>query len=160
MLALGVLLGAAVPATAQQPLPEDNAGTGQYVEPVPDAGGDRPARPGEGGGGDSLPPRTRDALPPGEEGQVLERIAGEPGSGAPAGGAAAGDDGGGDSASGARGGADRPPTATGEEAPNAISAVVSAASDPGGAGVVIPLVAALAAAFTVVALVRRGRSDT
>ncbi|HEX8054177.1 MAG TPA: hypothetical protein VF517_14390 [Thermoleophilaceae bacterium] len=162
MLALGVLLGATAPAAAQQPLPEDNAGTGQYVEPVPDAGGDRPARPGSGGGGGSLPPDTRAALPSGEEGRVLQRIAGEPGSGAPAGGGGAGGgsegNGGSGGGNGASGGGARP--ATGEESPSAISAAASAASDPGGAGILISLVAALAAAFTVVALIRRRRSDS
>jgi MYXO-CTERM domain-containing protein len=94
---------------------------------------------------------------------VLERIAGEPGSGAPADGGAAGGDskgsGGGGGGNGASGGGSRP-AAPGEESPNAISAAVSAASDPGGPGIVIPLVAALAVAFTIVALIRRRRSDS
>ncbi len=74
-------------AAAQEPLPDDNAGTDQYIEPVPDAGGDRPAgsgppsRPGQGN--DRLPPGTREALPGGEEGQILGRIATDPGAGAP-----------------------------------------------------------------------------
>jgi hypothetical protein len=74
---------AAAPAPAQGPLPDDNAGTGQYVEPVPDAGGDRPAAPGSRDGAGRLPSDTREALPPGEEGRILERIASEPGTGAP-----------------------------------------------------------------------------
>ena len=71
-------------ASAQPPVPDDNAGTGQYVEPVPDAGGDRPSAPGRGGDGGSLPPSTRRALPPGSEGRQLESLATDPGSGAPA----------------------------------------------------------------------------
>lgn len=85
---LAVTASVCAPASvAQSPLPEDNAGTGQYVEPVPDAGGDRPSAPG-GGGGDrgSLPPATQRALPGGSEGQQLESLATDPGSGAPAGG--------------------------------------------------------------------------
>lgn len=75
----------ASPALAQPPLPDDNAGTGQYVEPVPDAGGDRPSTPGRGGGArGSLPPATQRALPGGSEGRQLESLANDPGSGAPA----------------------------------------------------------------------------
>ena len=75
-LAIPAALALAGPAAAQEPLPEDNAGGNQYVEPVPDAGGDRPAAPraggggassggggaSSGGGGDSLSARTRRAL--------------------------------------------------------------------------------------------------
>jgi MYXO-CTERM domain-containing protein len=83
-LALALPLFAGAPAApAQERLPDDNAGTGQYVEPVPDAGGDRPASPGGADGpAGSLPPGTRSDLPPGEEGRVLERLATDPGSGA------------------------------------------------------------------------------
>ena len=87
-LAVTASVGAS-PALAQSPLPDDNAGTGQYVEPVPDAGGDRPSAPGgdrpSGGGGErgSLPPATQRALPGGREGQELEGLATDPGSGAP-----------------------------------------------------------------------------
>ena len=85
-------------AAAQEPLPDDNAGTDQYIEPVPDAGGDRPAGSGSrpGRGTDSLPPGTRDALPGGEEGRILGRIATDPGTGAP------GSDGGSPGAAGSR----------------------------------------------------------
>jgi hypothetical protein len=78
-------------AAAQEPLPDDNAGTDQYIEPVPDAEGNRPAGSGSrpGRGNDGLPPGTREALPGGEEGQILDRIATDPGTGAPSSGAGA-----------------------------------------------------------------------
>jgi MYXO-CTERM domain-containing protein len=69
-------------ALAQSSIPDDNAGTGQYVEPVPDAGGDRPSAPGHGARG-GLPPATQRALPGGAEGRQLERLATDPGSGSP-----------------------------------------------------------------------------
>jgi hypothetical protein len=108
LAALLVTCGAALlpaPALAQDPLPDDNSGTDQYIEPVPDAGGDRPARGGSDSRPGRLPPGTREALPPGEEGQTLGRIATDPGAGAPVGG---GSDAGGGSGSdsGAAGGAD------------------------------------------------------
>ena len=69
-------------AAAQGPLPEDNAGTSQYVEPLPDPGGDRKADPDRAEPGRRLPAQVRDALPPGAEGRVLERLVTDPGSGA------------------------------------------------------------------------------
>ncbi|HEX8066169.1 MAG TPA: hypothetical protein VF520_06550 [Thermoleophilaceae bacterium] len=77
-------LAGAAPAQSGR-LPEDNAGTGQYVEPVPDAGGDRPAGAGtargnrRGGGG------TSSGGASGGDDAVLRRIASDPGAGAPAG---------------------------------------------------------------------------
>lgn len=90
VLIVGALALTPVPAVAQEPLPDDNSGTDQYIEPVPDAGGDRQA----GGGSDRRPNRlpegTRDSLPPGDEGRILGRIATDPGAGAPAGNSASG----------------------------------------------------------------------
>ena len=85
----------AAPAHSQEPLPEDNAGADQYIEPVPDAGGDRRPggdRDGRGGRGGraQLPPGTRNALPAGEEGNTLDRLATDPAAGAPAGAAGQG----------------------------------------------------------------------
>src|SRR2546423_14961117 len=88
LAAVAAVSAGAAPATSAAPLPDDNAGTGQYIEPVPDAGGDRPSATGSGTGGHALPPRTRQALPSGGEGRTLEKLATDPGSGAPAGGSA------------------------------------------------------------------------
>jgi hypothetical protein len=121
----------AAPAAAQR-LPDDNSGTGQYIEPVPDAEGDRPANPGGGGdrggsgggGSDSggLPPSVRDDLPPGAEGRVLERLATDPGSGAQPG--VGGRSGGGDGA----GGSDRGRSSRGGPAGDELGGDGSAAS--------------------------------
>lgn len=141
----GALAAAALaaPAVAQE-LPENNSGTGQYIEPVPDAAGDRPAAPGAGGGGGgpssgsgggSLPPSARDALPAGEEGQVLERIATDPGSGAPSGSGRERGRGG-----GSRGDRDEIPAADDE---GAISALASAATGDDGPALPLILLGAL-----------------
>lgn len=159
-------------AAAQERLPDGNAGTGQYIEPVPDAEGDRPARPRDpgsgGGGGGGLPPRTRDRLPGGAEGEALARIAGDSGSGAPAGAAAGdagGESGGGDGSGGGRGGGrggddGASSDAAGEDDESAISAVLSAATGSDGAGVPLLLVALLGVTLAVAAgaLRIRGRS--
>jgi hypothetical protein len=128
--ACALALALASPAMAQEDrLPEGNSGAGQYVEPVPDAGGDRPAAPGSGGGGSRaapLPQSMRTALPPGEEGRALERIATDRGSGAPATGSAR--HGGGDGA--------------GDE--GALSALASAAVDSGDPTLLIVMLIGLA----------------
>src|SRR3954447_21163008 len=81
-----LLVALAVPASAPAQLPPNNGGVDQYVAPVPDSRGDRPANPGHHGGGSSqLPDRVRSSLPAGEEGAVLARLATDPGSGAPTG---------------------------------------------------------------------------
>lgn len=137
--ALLALLALAAPAAAQdERLPEGNSGTGQYVEPVPDAGGDRPATPGSGDRPrQSLPPGTRADLPGGEEGRILERIATDPGSGAPTGGTdGAGDGADGGGAAGGDGGergAGRGPRAArvGGDEEGAVGAIVSAVVDSG-----------------------------
>lgn len=125
------------PAGAQERIPDNNAGTGQYVEPVPDAGGDRRARPGEGRPTRPLPPQTREQLPPGREGQILERLGTDPGSGAQD--AAASDDA--DSDGGGAGGRDGGPRGgkpLGEER-GAVAAGTSAIVDSDDA--TIPMVA-------------------
>ena len=148
----------AVPAHAQSPLPDDNAGTGQYIEPVPDAGGDRPSSPGggsggdgSGGGGGSLPPSARRALPAGEEGRQLESLATDPGSGAPA-----GDKNG----SGGRGGDAAGRSSAGDEDETAVASVVS--SVLGGDGAAVPVLfltlALLTLAAGAMAVRRRGRA--
>ena len=75
-------LAFASPAMAQDSIPTDNSGGDQYVPPVPDARGNRPSGPNSGNPG-HLSPRARASLPSGVEGQVLARLATDPGSGAP-----------------------------------------------------------------------------
>jgi hypothetical protein len=166
-LALTAGFGLGAPAApAQAPLPEDNAGTGQYVEPVPDAGGDRPSRPGGGNSnpGSSLPPSTRRALPGGEEGRALEGIAGDPGAGAPAGGGEAGGedgedgDGGGSSGSGGDDKTDKAAVAGTDE--TAASAIVGALA--GEDGSTVPVLALGLGGLTLAAAavaIRRRRPD-
>jgi hypothetical protein len=164
--AVGILLAAALAAwppsaSAQEPLPDDNAGTGQYIEPVPDAGGDRPAAPGGGGGGGGLDPDTRRGLPAGEEGRILERLATDAGSGAVPGAAGrdradrkAGSGPADGDGPGARGGS------SGDESSGVASAVTSAFTDSeNGAGrILLALLVALPVAFAAVGLRRRRSS--
>lgn len=131
LAAILALLALAPAAAAQgEPLPEDNSGTGQYVEPVPDAEGDRPATPGSDRDRprSQLPPETRADLPGGEEGRILERIATDPGAGAPAGGGGEADGRGG---SGERGGEDETtPARVGAGEESALGTLVGAVVDP------------------------------
>lgn len=147
-LGMASLAASAAPcAAAQAPLPSDNAGTGQYVEPVPAAGGDHPAARGHHSGR-GLGARTRQALGQRPEGRLLERIATDPGAGAPSGppGSSRSDRAAGDSAAPRR-------TA-------AAAAVTHAAV--GDAGPAVPIVLAalvvLTAAAAAVALRRRRRT--
>jgi hypothetical protein len=141
------LATSATPAAAQDPLPDNNAGTGEYVEPVPDAEGDRRATPGPGPRRGSLPPGVRDDLPPGEEGRVLERLATDPGSGAP-------DDRGDRARDGGVRGRDGSP----EDEEGPISAVTGAAVDSGGPGILILVVAVVTLALTAAGVRRRRRT--
>lgn len=164
VLATGLAALLPVPAVAQDPLPEDNAGTDQYIEPVPDAGGDRRAEPGSRRGRDSLPPETRDSLPPGEEGRILGEIATDPGAGAPQDTASArGGDGGGRGGEGdgdgdGNGGAGAAGTPPGDDGTGLGGAVKSAVVDSDSPVIPILLLAllgmALAALF--VRFARRG----
>jgi hypothetical protein len=154
------LPAAAAPAaaSAQDPLPGNNSGTGQYVEPVPDAGGDRPAAPGTGPGRTTLPAGTRARLPAGAEGRTLERLATDPGSGAPAGATQGGRAGDGGHAGSAAGG----PSARilGQSDQSAFRAATEASA--GGDGHTVPLliVALIALTLGVGAAARsRGRSS-
>jgi hypothetical protein len=142
-------VGLAAPAAAQQ-LPPNNAGTGQYVEPVPDSAGDRPGAPGAGPDRGSLPPSTRDQLPGGGEGRILERLVGDPGSGAQPD-AVEGD------GSKARSGLGR--SAIPDRAPSAVSAAKEAALDSDTPSVAIVLlgVLALTAGVTVARTLARRR---
>jgi hypothetical protein len=126
----------AAPAAAQEPLPGDNSGTNQYIEPVPDAGGDRPAAPNPQNAPDRLPPEVRDAVPA-DERQTLRGIASDPGAGAPSGGAS-GEDGG----TGGRGGAGRGSIPR-EDEEGAAGAVSSAVFDSDNPAPVIILMAVL-----------------
>jgi hypothetical protein len=149
---------AASPAAAQEALPDDNAGTGQYIEPAPEAEGDRRAGSGpgggrgRGGGGGGLPPEVRAQLPPGDEGRFLERLASEAVAAAHA--AAGGDpaSGGGDSRRG-RGG-----SATPEEDPSAAGAASSALFDSDGLAVPLLVLALLALTAGAAAFRLRGRN--
>jgi hypothetical protein len=163
-------LGLAAPAPAQ--LPPNNGGVDQYVAPVPDSKGDRPANPRhEGGDPSRLPPSVRASLPPGGEGQVLGRLATDPGSGAPAdaggatggsgdrdrsgGGGAAGGSGGGGSGGGGIG------TTGGTEQKNvtAASAITSSISDDPAVAVTVAAIIALTLAAMAVAFARRQRRE-
>jgi hypothetical protein len=152
------LFASAAPAPAQDPqLPENNAGTGQYVEPVPDAGGDRPAGPGgQSGGGSTLPPETRSDLPPGEEGRILDRIASDPGSGAPE---AAGGGADGKAAGRSGSGSDSRPTSLPADDEGPLSALRSAVldSESNGAAIVL-LLGLMGTVLALFAAVRRTRS--
>ena len=83
----------APPALAQGELPADNSGIDEYVESLPAAEGKRDPSGGSRSGSDPsggsrsarLPERIRRALPPGREGQILERIATAGALGAPVG---------------------------------------------------------------------------
>jgi hypothetical protein len=149
LTAVALVAIAASPAIAQGPLPGDNAGTGQYVEPVPDAGGDRPANPGGGHGrGGQLPAGTRNRLPAGEEGRTLERLATDSGSGAP----------GSDSAGRKRSsGHSAGPGASDEAARTAASAVTSAAVGDDGPGIPVLLIALVALTAGIAAAGLRAR---
>jgi hypothetical protein len=157
LAAAAVVAASATPAAAQGTLPDNNAGTGQYVEPVPTAGGNRPASPAPDHGTGSapagtrgaLPAGTRHALPPGEEGRVLGRLATDPGSGAPTG-RGDGARGGSQAVTGGRGRA-----VPSEESTGAASAVVSAALDSGGPGILILGVGVLVLTLTVAGVRRR-----
>jgi hypothetical protein len=147
-----VTAASASPAAAQQPLPGNNAGTGQYIEPVPDAEGSRRADPGTHQGRRPLPARTRAALPGGAEGRILERVGTDPGSGAQP---AKGQDG----ARGARSERSAARRAAGEDVgPVAATASSVGDSDDTGARIVVIAVAALMlAAAAAGMLVRRRR---
>lgn len=152
-------------ASAQdEPLPDNNSGTGQYVEPVPDARGDRPAAPNPQNPPERLPPEVRDRVPPGEERDILGRIAEDPGAGAPdgtrgsgtAGGTAPGASGGGGGATG-----DGPARTGGsgaDEGEGRGSAVASAVFDSDSPAAVVVLFAVLGMTLTVIVLRRRRRS--
>lgn len=161
-LALAAGLAAwAPPAFAQEPLPEDNAGTGQYVEPVPDAEGDRPAapRPGGGPGGSGTPGSGGGSG--GDEQRILDRIAGDPGSGAPSGGGSgAGGDGGSGAGDGSSGsGDDRVKAAdASDDDEGPVSALTSAAFDSETPAVAIILLAVLGMAL--VGMVIRSRRSS
>ena len=136
----------AVPGVARaqdEPLPDDNAGTGQYVEPVPDAGGDRPSAPGARGDDGRVPRELRDALPPGEERRLLRRIASDPGAGAPERDGRGGGGGGGGGGGRAGGDEDRGAAAGGEEDEGAASALISAAFDSDSSAPALTLLAIL-----------------
>jgi hypothetical protein len=159
LAAAAAVPAAAVPARAQAPLPENNAGTGQYVEPVPDAGGNRPGHPHGGHRRLRLSPRARQAIPGGAEGRTLARLATDPGSGAPAGGG-----GGSDRTPGSRGSAHRgrgasAPGSAGLDHVTAASAVTSAAvgDDGGGVPVVLLGVVVLTLGASAAAIRRRRR---
>ena len=66
---------AASPATGQVYLPEDNAGTHEYVLSVPTAGGDRPVSQAHARPTDALPRTVRERIPAGADGQVLRELA-------------------------------------------------------------------------------------
>ena len=110
-LATALLLAFVAPAAAQESIQPDNSGGDQYVPPVAGPGGNKPSNPGPGNPG-SLSPHARRSLPSGPEGQLLARLATDPGSGAPsstatgggAGGGSGSSSGGGGSAGGAGGG--------------------------------------------------------
>ncbi|HEX8646001.1 MAG TPA: hypothetical protein VF715_03810 [Thermoleophilaceae bacterium] len=164
LAAVLALLVPAAPAAAQsEPLPEGNSGTGQYVEPVPDAGGDRPAAPGSGDRPRSqLPPGTRADLPGGDEGRILERIVTDPGSGAPEGAAGGSGGGGRDDGSGRAGGAGRDgtvPARIGADEKGALGTLVSAVVDPDNPGLSIVLLAGLGLTLAAgIAAARRRRT--
>jgi hypothetical protein len=168
----------AVPATAPAQLPPNNGGVDQYVAPVPDSRGDRPANPGHHGGGSSqLPARVRSSLPAGEEGAVLARLATDPGSGAPtgsgghgsssgngdrdhsgagvAGGGGSGGSGGGSGSGGGGGVATTGGTAEKDVSP--VSAITSSISDDPAVAVTVAAILGLTLAIAAVAVTRRRR---
>jgi hypothetical protein len=164
-LALATAAAAAMlapPAAAQGPLPEDNAGADQYIEPVPDAGGDRRPDDRDGGGRGDLPRDTRDALPPGEEGRALDRIATDPSAGAPPAAAAAGGsrEGGGDGRGSKDGGEDGEGGAAagsgGGDGSGPLSALASAVTDSDSSALPLLLIALAGLTLAGVAA-RRGR---
>lgn len=154
------------PAPAQE-LPEGNSGTDQYIEPVPGAGGDRPASPDPGRGGSggpsserrgALPPSVRNALPPGEEGRVLEGLATDPGAGAPT--VTESRRGSGAGGSEAGGSGERPKSlggsSTDESDGSALGALAGAAVGESGPGVPVLLAALLAITLAAAAFGRVG----
>jgi hypothetical protein len=167
-------LGLAAPAGAPAQLPPNNGGVDQYVAPVPDSRGDRPANPrheggGGGGGGNSsqLPAQVRSSLPAGSEGAVLARLATDPGSGAPSGGGDGNGDrdrsaGGGVASGGSGGGGSGDGSgsapATHEKDVSAASAITSAVSDDPGVAVVVAAIVAMTLALGAIGLARRRRS--
>ena len=168
------MLGLAIPAVAQAQLPPNNGGVDQYVAPVPDARGDRPANPhhqgpgggGGGGGSSQLPPGVRGSLPAGGEGVLLSRLATDPGSGAPAGGDSSGGDRGGDGSSrdDRSGGSSSDDSGGGgagseEKDVTAASAITSSISDDPAVAVVVAAVIGLTLALAAIGLARR-RRDT
>lgn len=151
----------ATPAAAQgEPLPDDNAGTGQYIEPVPEAEGDRRADSGgggnRGGGGGGLPPGVRDDLPPGREGAFLERLAATAAGSATGAGDESGSSGRDDKRDGGSSGDGRAATPA-EDEPSVASALSSTLFDSGSAAIPL-LVLGLAGLTAAAALMRlRGR---
>jgi hypothetical protein len=165
-------LALAAPAAATA-LPPNNGGIDQYVAPVPDAGGDRPANPGGGGGGggtggdgsgggggvSQLPPGVQGSLPAGDEGSLLARIATDPGSGAPSSGGKDGSSGGGTGSGGSgdsdgAGGSER---SADEKDVTAASAITSSVSDDPAVAVVILAILGLTLALGAIGLARRRR---
>jgi hypothetical protein len=171
---IALALGLAAPAAHAQ-MPPNNGGIDQYVAPVPDSRGDRPANPGHQGSGPSqLPPRVRGSLPAGSEGTILARLATDPGSGAPvdgtdrgdgtrSGGAAGGGSGGGGSDGGggdSAGGANSPTTtATKEKQVSAASAITSSISNDPAVAVVVAALLGLTLALGAIGLARRRRGS-
>ena len=158
----------AAPAAYAQ-LPPNNGGVDQYVAPVPDSRGDRPANPRhEGGDPSDLPPRVRGSLPPGSVGALLARLATDPGSGAPlgsgdgdsdgSGGGGAGGSGGGGSSGGGLGDLNSPTTSAAKEKHvTAASAITSSISDDPAVAVVVLAVLALTLALGAIGIARRRR---
>jgi hypothetical protein len=153
-------LALASPAGAQYSLPPDNSGADQYVPPVPDPGGNRPANPGHSKPG-SLSPSVRRSLPSGSEGLLLARLATDPGSGAPSsasgqgssrGGGGTGDGkSSGDESGGGAGGRTKEADAT------ATSAITSAISDNPSVGLLAGAILVLTVAAAAVGLGSRRR---
>lgn len=120
------LLGAG-PAFAQEPAPADTALVDQYKETIPTASGPNVTGGGSSGGGTPLPPAVATELRQAvgeEEARRLEEVATSPRYGAPL----------------------HPPDAGGlpvdEDAPNPVSAAVTALAGEGG-GSLLPLLLAL-----------------
>jgi hypothetical protein len=158
-------LGPAAPAAAAA-LPPNNGGVDQYVAPVPDSGGDRPANPGGGGHGgqtqSQLPAQVRSTLPAGSEGVLLSRLATDPGSGAPAGtggGGSADASGGSAGLDGSRdGGGAGDSKLTGEKKDvTAASAISSSISDDPAVAVVVLAIVGLTLALAAIGFARRRR---
>lgn len=121
LAAAAVYLSLAVPAGAQEALPEDNSSVDQYSESLPSSEGDRVAGVDRRPAGRRLSASARRRLPSGAAGELQRRVATDPSLGAP-GGSADGDGGGSEDGSGASGGGARG-AGPGDERPAGIEKV-------------------------------------